>query len=238
MSSPTAPDPAGAGVPEEQDIVAFLRANPDFLDRHPELLRDLSIQHPSGEAVSLLERQVAVLRDENTALRQRLEDLVRVAHENEALNRRIHALALKLMNAVGAQAIFSNLEQCLREDFGAERVATYVFSEPSFVDGDELGAFVGRESKLRPAFAGVIEAGRTVCGPLSADQRATLFGTESPAGSAVVMPLGGKDWDGIVVIGNDDPGRYEVDMATDLLTYLSDVVTLVLDPWIKRPRGG
>lgn len=236
MTSPTSLDPAAAGAPGESEIVAFLRANPHFLDQHPELLRDLSIQHPSGDAVSLLERQVAVLREENARVRQQLDELVARARENEALNRRIHDLALKLVNAVGPQAIFASLDRCLKADFGADRITSFVFAEPSFVDSGDVAAFVGPRSPVRGAFAGVIEAGRTVCGPLPAEQRAALFSSEDADGSAVVMPLNGKGWDGVLVIGSEDAGRYEADMGTDLLTYLSDVVTLVLDPWVKRPR--
>ena len=223
---------------DEDEVVKFLRRDPTFLDKHPELLRDLSISHGSGNAVSLLERQVVLLRAENTEVKTRLEKLVSLARENEILNRKIHNLVLTLMNAVGPQAIFSSLEQRLANDFSADKVFSYVFAEPAFIDSGEVSEFVGTSSTTRAAFAGVIESARTVCGPLSAEQRLALFGGEEHDGSAVVMPLNGNGWDGVLIVNSNDTDRYEVDMGTEFLTYLGDVVTLVLDPWVKRPKPG
>ncbi|MCZ6773267.1 MAG: DUF484 family protein [Proteobacteria bacterium] len=221
---------------DENEVAKFLRSDPTFLDKHPELLRDLSISHGSGDAVSLLERQVVLLRSENTEVKTRLEELVSLARENETLNHKIHDLVLTLMNAVGPQAIFSSLERCLANDFSADKVFSYIFAEPAFIDSGEVPEFVGTSSAKRAAFAGVIESARTVCGPLSAEQRLVLFGGEERDGSAVVMPLNGNGWDGVLIVNSNDTDRYEADMGTEFLTYLSDVVTLVLDPWVKRPK--
>ena len=221
---------------DEDEVAKFLRRDPTFLDKHPDLLRDLSISHGSGDAVSLLERQVVLLRAENTEVKTRLEKLVSLARENEKLNRKIHNLVLTLMNAVGPQAIFTSLEQRLANDFSADKVFSYVFAEPAFIDGGAVSEFVGTSSTTRAAFAGVIESARTVCGPLSAEQRLALFGGEEHDGSAVVMPLNGNGWDGVLIVNSNDTDRYEADMGTEFLTYLSDVVTLVLDPWVKRPK--
>jgi uncharacterized protein len=220
----------------EDEVADFLRNNPAFLEKHPEVLRDLSVPHGSGDAVSLLERQIVLLRDENSQIERRLEDLIALARENETLNRKIHELALMLMNAVGPQAIFSSLQQRLANDFSADQVFSFIFSEPAFIDSGEVSEFVGASSTTRAAFAGVIESGRTVCGPLSAEQRLALFGEEGRDGSAVVMPLNGNGWDGVLIVNSDETDRYEVDMGTEFLSYLSDVVTLVVDPWVKRPK--
>jgi len=56
------PEIVKANVSEEQ-VAAFLSANPDFFLDHQELLANLTLPHQSGEAVSLLERQVSVLRE-------------------------------------------------------------------------------------------------------------------------------------------------------------------------------
>jgi uncharacterized protein YigA (DUF484 family) len=49
------------------DIVSdYLREHPDFFEQHPDVLRDLKISHVGDGAVSLVERQVAVLRERNS----------------------------------------------------------------------------------------------------------------------------------------------------------------------------
>lgn len=236
MSASGHPQATPVTLPNEHEVVAFLRAHPAFLDGHPELLRHMTIPHPSGDAVSLLERQVAVLREDNQRLRRQFEELVGHARRNEDLNARIHALVLKLMNAAGPQAIFALLEGCLAEDFGAERVASRVFAEPAFVAAAEVPQFVGADPSARAPFATILETGAAACGPLAASQAAVLFAGDG-GGSAVIMPLRGGNWDGILVIASADPERYQAGMATDILTYLRDVVALVIEPWVKRGRA-
>lgn len=232
------PQATPATLPAEAEVVSFLRANPTFLDRHPELLRQMSIPHASGDAVSLLERQVTVLREDNQKLRRQFEELVGHARRNESLNKRVHALVLKLMNAAGPQAIFALLEGCLHDDFGADHVASRIFAAPAFVDEAEVPQFVGADAALRATFSEVLDRAETLCGPLDAQHSAELFAGGVSAGSAVVMPLHGGAWDGVVVIASDDPARYQADMGTEILTYLRDVVTLVIEPWVKRARNG
>ena len=236
MTSSGKPQATVADGPRVQDVVEFLRNHPSFLDDHPELLVDLSIPHASGEAISLMQRQVAVLRSDNTRLKEQLEGLVSFARQNENLNARIHGLVLTLMNAVGPQAIFARLEQCLLEDFGADQVAARVFAAPAFVDSGDVPQFVGTESAEREPFAAAIVADRTVCGAISAGQCQSLFADLDETASAVVMPLLGKKWDGVLVIASHDGERYQADMGTEFLTYLKDVVALVIDPWVKPPR--
>ncbi len=61
----------------------YLRENPDFLEENPDVLEALQVNHSSGTAVSLIERQVEQLRASNEDLNNRLGNLVRVAAENE-----------------------------------------------------------------------------------------------------------------------------------------------------------
>lgn len=237
MTSSGSPGAPAVLSARERDVIEFLRANPAFLDAHPELLRQLSISHASGDAVSLLERQIAVLRADNARLKKRLDELIRLAHRNQELNQKIQTLVLALMHAVGPQAIFASLERALREDFGADSVTTLIFAQPSFVDGGDLAQFAGRQAPARAAFAQVLEARKPSCGSLGAEQRTLVAGAAEQAHSAVVMPLVANGWDGVLVITSRDPARYQADMGTELLAYLIDIVIVVLDPWVKRERG-
>ena len=234
MSPPDSPKTVTDGQVSRDDIASFLQANPSFFDDHPALLRDLVIPHDSGDAVSLLERQANLLREENDRIKRQFNELIRLATENERLNRKIHELAVALVDAPGPQAIFRVLESRLTEDFDAHRVGALVFAEPAFVDSGELSQFVGAKADFRQHFAQALGGGKAVCGNLPAEQRSALFGAGEFPGSAVIMPLLGKQWQGVLVIASNDPRRFEPGMSTDFLDYLRDVVTLVVDPWVKR----
>jgi uncharacterized protein YigA (DUF484 family) len=72
-------------TPNADDVIRFLAENPNFFDQHPEALSELSISHVSDGAVSLVERQVAVLRERNAELRRRFDHLLARAEQNEVL---------------------------------------------------------------------------------------------------------------------------------------------------------
>ena len=235
MTSPSQPDAPLAALVDAQDVIDYLRAHPSFLDQHPQLLSELSISHETGATVSLVERQVSVLRKENARQKKQFEDLIRHARNNEQLTQKIHALLLSLMNAVGLQAIFACLERGLRADFGADRVDFFIFAESAAVDGSTLAAFVGVASAARAAFAPVIGARMSTCGVLEDPQRSAL--DSGFKGSAVIMPLIGQGWDGVIVCASNDAKRYSADRGTELLEYLREVATLLIAPWVKRnPR--
>lgn len=240
MTSSSNSDSVSEGGLDSQQIADFLRHNPSFFEHHSGLLTELSIPHDSGGAVSLVERQLDILRKENTRLSQQLDSLLTTARQNERLNANIHKLALSLLDAVGPQAIFGRLESRLREDFAADHVAIRVFADGSMIDVAQLPQFVGADSKQRIPFARLFESQATVCGPLDDGRHEVLFNDIRGRLSAVTMPLAGLQWDGILVIASSDADRYQADMGTEFLTYLKDVVALVIDPWVKRdsPAAG
>ena len=72
-------------LPSAEQVVAYLKAHKNFFVDHEALLADISIPHETGKAVSLVERQVVVLRERNVELRERLTHLLDVARENDVL---------------------------------------------------------------------------------------------------------------------------------------------------------
>jgi uncharacterized protein len=90
---------AAAMLLDDETVMRYLRDHTDFFQRHPELVSELELPHESGSAVSLVERQVALLRDRNIELRKRLGTLLQAAEENDALFTKTRALTLALLDA-------------------------------------------------------------------------------------------------------------------------------------------
>ncbi|MGE3775458.1 MAG: DUF484 family protein [Gammaproteobacteria bacterium] len=228
-------DPADL-MPNAAAVARYLAAHPEFFNQHLELLRTLEIPHATGQAVSLWERQIAALRDEIDRMRTRYDELIDAAKHNEALIRRIQKLALELMDTAGPHAAFHLLAQRLAEEFRADRVTGLVFAGAAFVDSDEARQFVGADSPRREPFKGALARREPICGRLTQAQTQALFGVEAFDGSHVVLPLTGKQWDGLLVVSSQDPTRFESNMGTEFLGFLRDVLTLVLEPWVAKPR--
>src|SRR5215468_10055798 len=82
-------------------VAEYLQTYPDFFERNSPLLVKLRLPHlrNAGSTVSLVERQVEVLRERNQALERKLKELVDVARANDALADRIHRLSQRLIRA-------------------------------------------------------------------------------------------------------------------------------------------
>lgn len=227
---------AGEDPTMEQQIAEYLRAHPDFFNRHPDLIRELIIPHGSGEVISLVERQMTALRADNRKLQQQFQDLVNRAQANESLNSRIHELALELLRQSGPQAVFKTLRDRLRSGFRADSVALWLFADPGYIDAPRAAEFVGRQSTRRGPFAAMLDAAHPLCGRLNRMQGAALFDSEEFQGSAVVLPLRGKHWDGLLGIRGNDATRFDPDMGTEMLVFLAEIAALIIEPWIAAGK--
>ncbi len=218
---------------QEERIADYLRAHPDFFDRHPDVAADLKIPHACGEAVSLVEYQVAVLRDRNQQLRNRLKALISTARDNEDLSNRLQRLTLALINCGDLDEVFTILYEALRDSFQADRVAIRLFLPPREQGHTRLAEFVQDDGETRRVFEHVLEAENPVCGRLKQDQVEALFGdTEPQIGSGVLMPLGVVERFGVLAIGSYDETRFRSGMGTVFLRQLGEVAAHVIQPHV------
>lgn len=219
----------------ESDVATYLQAHSDFFSNHSDLLTELEITHQSGDAVSLVEKQISVLREQNQQLNKRLHELIEIARQNEELAQRMHQLALTLMDSGDPREIFSTLYDNLKKNFHADTVAVKLFAEPAFIDFEAGPEFVGKGTLDEQLFKSIIEKQRPLSGRLKHQQQVFLFGDDGDnINSAVLVPLIGFNWNGILSIGSFDAERYQSGMGVELLTNLADMLSLILKTWIAE----
>lgn len=217
----------------EDTVADFLEGHPEFFERHPALLAQLKLPHKiGGSAVSLVERQVSILRQRNRKLDRKLRELVSVARINEKLASKIHKLSLNLIASPDLESVVGKLEGALRQDFGADESVMVLFE--GVVDKEDLSGLrflrcVGaNDDRLRP-FQTFLTGARPRCGQMRDAQREFLFGRDNvEIGSAALVPLGQKSRLGLLAIGSKDSGHFHPAMSTDFLTRLSDIVAAAL----------
>jgi len=216
--------------PKARDIVDYLRANPGFFNDHPELVAVLRIPDRHHGAVSLVERQIAVLREQSRKSKKHLHELIQIARRNEELARRLHRLSLSLIDAAEPKDIFATLYASLIKSFRVHRVTVRLFADPAGADiiaGDE---FAGADCPEQILFRSIIDSRLPVSGAMEPQQRAFLF--DDDILSAVIVPLHGKSWSGVLAIGSLDTDRFRPVMGMELLSHLGDVLSSVLGPWV------
>jgi len=215
-----------------ESVAAYLRSHPQFFEEHPDVLASLSVPHETGAAASLLERQALQLRRENRDLKRRLQSLIAVARENEALSRKLHALTLRLIHDCEPAQLLETLCAGLGEDFNADRVLVRIFADPARAR-IAFPEVVGATAPERRLLEDLVSEGSPFCGRLKRAHIALVFEAEqAEPGSAVVLPLGGPGWQGLLVVASGDPCRYRADMGVELLAHMADVTSLVIAPWI------
>jgi len=219
---------------EEESIAAYLRENPDFFDRHPRLLESLIIPHSCGGAVSLVEYQVSVLRDQVHEMRRRIQSLANNARDNEALSQRLHQLTLTLVECVRLDEVLTNLYQAMGDDFKADFAAIRLFADPASKGDQGLGEFVGTDSGATEMFSQVLASSKPMCGHIKEDQLAFLFPEHAgEVASGALLPLGHQARFGVLAIGSRDGQRFHPGMGTIFLRQLGEVVSRILVPHVS-----
>lgn len=220
-------------VPEreaESAIADYLRRHPDFFDRHLFLLKSLRVPHPAGTAVSLIERQIEVLRQENRELNRRLGEMVAVARENDQVSSRMQRLTLALMDAAGPKEALAALRQSLHEDFAADFVEVRLIGSANAA-ATPLPGIVPRDDPGLQCFEHFLAGEQPLCGRLRADQLEYLFGSNGvEVASAALIPFRNAAWRGIVAVGSRDRSRFQANMGTLFLSYLGELIGRAMRP--------
>ena len=80
-----------------KEVTDFLLFNPDFLSKNPEILNSIEVIHETGGAVSLIQRQVEMLRENYNSTTNNLLDLLSIAKANEEIFSQTKELILDLI---------------------------------------------------------------------------------------------------------------------------------------------
>ena len=196
-----------------KDVEAFLRAHPNFLRDRPDLLTDLNLPHGGEGALSLVERQVSVLRQRNIVSRQQISALSDIGRENDRLLEATRRTVLALLSGTNRQELAQIWLVQLTNTFEAELGAlVWITDEPNSNSAESVA------HKL-------IRQGDSFCGVLRPEEMKALFTSDASEGSAALSPIrNGSDMLGILAVGARDSKRYRPEDGTIFLDYLAQVI--------------
>lgn len=198
-------------------VSQFLKDNPEFFSHNTELLAQISIAHPyGGQAISLGERQVLLLRDRARNLENKLKEFIQFAEENDSIGDKMHRLSLSLMRAKTLPAALESLYFNLTEQFVIPHVALRVWSI-----GYELPEFDQVSQDIRVLTESLTQP---QCGADAPAEIRAWFG-ESGAHlrSFALTPLRDENVEGLLVMASEDPKRFYPEMGTLYLNWLGQL---------------
>lgn len=211
----------------EEDVAAFLRNHPDFFQRHGELLEKLRLPHATGGAVSLVERQIEVLREKTQAADTRLAELVSIARANEQLAVKIHQFTRRLLRAPTRRAILTEIEAGFRDCFDITQTVLVLFNAGANTTDLRFVRAVAPGDPQLAGFETLLGSGRPRCGQIRDTQREFIFGPESSSvGSVALVPLSTLEGPlGLLVLGSLNSQRFHPGMSTEFLTLLGESIS-------------
>ena len=217
---------------EEESISAYLQHHPDFFERHHALLARLRLPHArGGSTISLVERQIEVLREKHAAVEAKLAEFVRVARANDALADKLHRFTRQLLRAESREAVIATVESSLRVDFDAFHSVLVLIGSPADVTPQRFVRVVRADDQNLKSFETLFANGKPRCGQARDSQREFLFGSDAnDIGSVALVPLGEKGSIGLLALGSTDRDRFHPGMSTEFLARMADLIADALVP--------
>ncbi|MDR2925992.1 MAG: DUF484 family protein [Azoarcus sp.] len=208
-----------------EDVVRYLREHPDFLSEHSDLLGVLTVPHPAhGDAISLTERQLHILRGKIQQLEQKLAELIRFGEQNDVIGEKVHRLAASLLMANGYAAKCRALFASMQDDFVVPHTVLRIWDSPAGREGEE---FQPVSESIR-AFADGMT--RPYCGAPGKLEVLDWFGEMAPhIRSVVLMPLWQKKRvAGLFALGSEEDERFYGEMGTLYLERIGELASVAL----------
>lgn len=224
---------AGTAILDDASVSGYLEAFPEFFERNPQLLQRIRLPDArgGGSTVSLLEKQVDVLRERNRLLERKLAEFIGVARGNDELAAKIHRLTTRLVHARGVDRVVDAVEASLREDFDVQRAVLVLFREDAALAARESPfiRLAERQGADMRSFESLFAGDKPRCGQVRDSQRDYLFGEGAvDVGSVALVPLGPGGNLGLLACGATDSQRFNPTVSTDFLARIGELIAAAL----------
>lgn len=215
-------DQVGQNLTTEQ-VADYLKQNPDFFHNHIGLLEHLSIPHPSGNAISLISKQLEIFRIKHQELENQLTALIQIAKDNDTSFNRMHELSLALIEADTIEDLVANLDKvfsdCFLTDFSAIRIIKDNY------DSAIGGVFINSNDENLVHFSELLQSNQSKCGRPTLAQAKFLFGdVASEVKSCAIIPMSYTQLEGLIAIGSRETTRFHYSMGNLFLTQMSEII--------------
>lgn len=204
-----------------EDIVAFLTANPDFFESHPDVLLNLHVTHPhGGRTVSIPERQLIATREKSRLIETKLGELIQFGEENDKLSEKVHALTLRLIGCENLNTAVDTLYLDLLDRFQVPHVALRLWGVTS-PTGEMTPEFLPVPTELRQFVEAMTQP---YTGNHPVYETHLWFGEHAPhLKSYALVPLKTGSCFGLLLMASESNERFYANMGTMFLTRIGDV---------------
>lgn len=217
----------GSGLPDEQDVIRFLKANPTFLSQNPWVVEELSESAQEKSVTSLVHIRLQQQRQRITELELQLSELVTIAADNEKLFHIYADIYTALYNCQSVSQMQRILASKLQSKLPLAAVKLHV-NEAYFKIKPHSAPMAISAGKLiqvnRLKFAGRDH----YLGPISGLEKLQLFHADALVNSVALMQLGERGQYGLLAVGSANASHFQMGMDNLLLAQLCRIISTLL----------
>lgn len=206
-----------------EQVEGYLHDHPEFFNDHLHLLERMHIPHPSGNAVSLISKQLELFRGRHQDLEKQLTELIEIARENDVCHERMHKLTLALLDSKTIEQAVEHLKIVLAEYFLTDFVTVKII-KPDLSDIPKT-LMMPPESEDLKAFSKELASHQPTCGRPTLAQAKILFGDSAlEVRSYTLIPMLYTELEGFLAVGSREESRFHYSMGSLFLTQMSELV--------------
>ena len=221
-----------AQAKELQSVRDYLTEHPNFFEENPDTLEAINVSHDSGKAISLVERQITIMRDKNKALSAQVEELIDTAKNNDQLLAKTNQLVLKLIQAEDLNSLIEALDTSLKNDFNTEFYSLTLIDK-GFYASKTVANLVSEED-AKSKISSLLSAQKAVSGILREEQINFLFEqSANSVASVIALPLNSSEPFGILALGSSDADFYSHDIGTVFIDYIGALLNELIPKHAK-----
>ncbi|OFE12937.1 hypothetical protein PHACT_07120 [Pseudohongiella acticola] len=200
------------------EVASYLTEHPDFFVDRDNLLADMTVPHESGGAISLLERQVKILRDRSIESRHTLNGLLENARYNDQLFSVTRNLILTLLEEDKLDQLSVVTESSLSTQPGIDACRLIL------VDTSDAA------TELQKRFPSLLRSRQVLTQALDKDTSWLLFpGTTPVLRSAALCPVTHRNsLLAVLVIGNHAQDYFTEELDTLFLDFIAEVLGVLI----------
>ena len=214
----------------EDAIADYLLHQPEFFERHADMLRSVQLISGHGpRAVSLQERQAEMLREKIKSLEHRIIDMMGHSSENTVTAGKLHRWTCAMSRVQDVRELPHVVTASLQHVFDIPQVALRLWNVGAAHAGTVYTMGVSEDAK---SFAASLTT--PYCGEnLGFETARWLHKPEAAQSLALLTLRDGELQDpsasfGMLVLGSPDVSRFDANMGTDFLQRIAELASASL----------
>lgn len=210
---------------DPKKVEEFLLLNPEFLSDNSHILNSLEIVHETGGAVSLIQKQVEILRKNYESTSGNLLQLLEIASTNEDIFENTKKLILNLIVCKNLTEIVSVTEETFSKEFQSDSCKLLFFKDnPNLpkgriVDAKEAHKVIGSKYNAADIF----------CGPLDKKESSYIFDKKAEVLDCVLVPIKNSECPGVLAVGSRTENTYSKENDSLFLEFISEALSKLIE---------